>query len=135
VSERDSSGLPIGLVRILCGGSRGWDDPELIVDVLARLEAERGLNPLIVHGGARGADRMIGAAAEGLGYLVEVHIPDWASSRGRAGFIRNQLMVDLGAELCLAFWDGDSHGTRDLIARAKIAEIPTEIYYRGQLLL
>ena len=41
-----------------------------------------------------------------------------------AGFIRNQRMVDSGADVCLAFPRGASNGTYDCQKRAKAAGIP-----------
>lgn len=41
-----------------------------------------------------------------------------------AGFIRNQRMVDTGADVCLAFPRGESKGTYDCAKRAKAAGIP-----------
>lgn len=41
-----------------------------------------------------------------------------------AGFIRNQRMVDTGADVCLAFPRGESKGTYDCASRAKSALIP-----------
>lgn len=47
-----------------------------------------------------------------------------------AGWLRNQHMVDLGADVCLAFPLDISVGTRDCINRAKRASIPV-IEYAG----
>lgn len=68
-----------------------------------------GRHMVIVHGGARGADHL----ASMLGFYAdnahtEPHPADWdrqddGSYDRSAGFRRNQKMVDLGADLCLAF--------------------------------
>ncbi|APQ42224.1 DprA-like DNA processing chain A [Mycobacterium phage MrMagoo] len=41
-----------------------------------------------------------------------------------AGHLRNQAMVDFGADVCLAFPLKDSRGTYDCMKRAKKADIP-----------
>lgn len=41
----------------------------------------------------------------------------------RAGFERNQVMVNCGANYCLCFWDGVSRGTADTHKRATIAGV------------
>ncbi|AER26145.1 DprA-like DNA processing chain A [Mycobacterium phage Bongo] len=41
-----------------------------------------------------------------------------------AGHLRNQAMVDFGADVCLAFPLEDSRGTQDCMKRAKRARIP-----------
>jgi hypothetical protein len=36
-------------------------------------------------------------------------------------------MAELGADLCIAFWDGRSKGTSHMIETARSHEIPVEI--------
>lgn len=50
----------------------------------------------------------------------------WKELGKRAGFIRNQVMVDRGADVCLAFPFPDSVGTFDCIRRAEAAGIPVK---------
>ncbi len=55
------------------------------------------------------------------------HFPaDWKSYPLRAGFIRNTQMLEYAMRekpLVIAFWDGNSHGTRDMIDKAKCAGV------------
>lgn len=69
--------------------------------------------------------------AKSFGWHTECHWPDWDRyGRKRAGFIRNQHMVDLGADLCLAFTRDNSRGTAHCALAAEAAGIPTIwIYY------
>lgn len=53
----------------------------------------------------------------------EPHPADWSWGNG-AGMHRNQEMVDLGADVCLAFIRGKSSGTRDCADKAAKAGIP-----------
>jgi len=119
-------------MRVIVCGSRGWHDRKRIADRLYDLP----VTSTIVHGGARGADRIAHQEAEKLGLLIEAHPADWdgftredAEEWGKkgAGRKRNAKMVALGADLCLAFWDGRSTGTQDTMDRARAAGIPTEI--------
>lgn len=59
----------------------------------------------------------------------ESHPADWENDGRGAGFIRNQRMVDLGADVCLAFVEGASRGTRDCMKRAGQAGIPLVVHY------
>lgn len=107
---------------IVCG-SRGWTDREHIADRLFDLPVDS----TIVHGAARGADRIAEQEAQKLGLLVEAHPADWKQHGKRAGPIRNQEMAWLGADLCIAFWDGRSTGTADMMRRAAKSGIPVDV--------
>lgn len=92
--------------RVLVTGSRTWDDtPTLCLHLgLAVQEAAPGQPVVIVHGAARnGADRLASDWARNHGILEERHPADWESYGKRAGFIRNEDMVALGAAVALAF--------------------------------
>ena len=87
------------------------------------------------HGDAKGADRM--AAEWWTAHLAgPVHaVPaNWAELGGRAGSVRNGLLVSRMPELLLAFpYDGGSPGTRDAIRQAEDAGIPTKIFPVGAI--
>ena len=83
----------------------------------------------VVHGDCpTGIDKGADVVARRMGFTVEPHPADWAKLGKRAGPMRNQAMVDLGADLCLAFPMGESRGTRDCMRRAEAAGIPVEIH-------
>lgn len=58
-------------------------------------------------------------------FTSEVHHAKWSEFGRRAGPIRNQHMVDLGADLCLAFIKDGSRGASMTAAMAEKAMIPT----------
>lgn len=110
--------------RVLITGSRNWEDRVTIETALQQVQAEAGItrdNVVVVHGGARGADRMAGWIAEQLGMKVEVHPADWERHGKAAGFIRNQEMVDADIDLVLSFNRDDSAGTRQCTRLAENA--------------
>jgi len=89
---------------------------------------------LVIHGGARGADRLAGGFF-GKVAPVEVVEPDWSTGDG-AGIVRNGVMLeraqerarDLGVALhALALWDGASPGTANMIGRIKRAGVPLTV--------
>lgn len=90
--------------------------------VLSRI-AERHKDVVLVHGNARGADKMAAKIAEELGWTPEPHDADWKKYKNAAGPIRNQEMVDLGADLCLGFPTPASIGTYDCMEKARQAKI------------
>ncbi len=83
----------------------------------------------IIHGGARGVDKMAGNFAIGCNLVVEEYKADWATHGKAAGPIRNQQMLDQGKpNLVIAFPGG--RGTADMVARAKKAGVEVkEIKY------
>lgn len=117
-------------VRILVTGSRDWSSWDVMNKALAEAWAATGyeLDATLVHGDARGADRMAAEIWRSRGLPVEPHPADWSQGKV-AGHWRNQAMVDLGARLCLAFMLPESRGTRDCVARAEVAGIPTIVYH------
>lgn len=114
--------------RIIVCGSRRWIDREIIADRLQRLaDADRFSAPVIVHGSARGADSIADEEARKAGFGTEPHPARWDVHGKRAGLIRNEEMASLGADLCIAFWDGASVGTLHMVTMARRRGIPVEI--------
>jgi hypothetical protein len=111
---------------IVCG-SRRWRDRAAIASRLFDLPTDS----IVVHGGAQGADRIAKQEAQKLGLLVEEHPAEWGSLGKRAGLIRNAHMASLGADLCIAFWDGRSTGTAHMMEEARKRGIPVEVIQKG----
>ena len=73
----------------------------------------------VIHGGARGADSLAGSWARRNG-IQEVRCEaNWDYHERRAGYIRNQAMLDLLGyrDMVIAFPGGS--GTADMVRRAK----------------
>ncbi len=84
----------------------------------------------IVSGGAVGIDTAAKEAANRLGLPIEEFLPDYAQYGKRAPLVRNERIIER-ADLVLAFWDGQSHGTRHVIAEClnrgkRVIYIPLE---------
>lgn len=113
------------IYRVLVTGSRTWRNAQALGDALLEVwhdATQLGGGLVVVHGHARGADRLADTWARRNGVPVERHPADWAIGRA-AGPLRNQAMVDLGAHLVLAFPAGAATGTRDCMRRAAVAGI------------
>lgn len=116
-------------MRILVTGSRNWTDEALIRAALRQQAVgTEGQPKVVVHGAARGADRIAHQIALEFGWTADPHRADWGRFGKAAGPIRNQEMVDLGADICLAFVMEGSVGTVDCIRRAEEAGIPVVRY-------
>lgn len=116
--------------RILVTGSRDWTDEFQIQTALMHwwLEHDRPSDAVLVHGACRGADRIAADCWRKQGFPVEAHPADWKTHGLAAGFIRNQHMVDLGADVCLAFIRNDSRGATHCMTRAEVAGIPVKVW-------
>lgn len=135
-------------MRILITGSRDWDDEQRIWDALSEQyhchehpSEECDQSEMTVVSGAcpTGADAIAEYVAERHGWPVERHPANWSLGRG-AGPLRNKQMVDLGADVCLAFIgpctsprcniDGihPTHGASGCADLAEKAGIPTKRY-------
>lgn len=111
--------------RVIVAGSRDYTDSQILDTVVHEHRPD-----VIVHGGARGADALAGDFAQWHLVPTEVHpvtSADWRRHGKKAGPMRNQRMVDAGADVCLAFPHADSVGTWDCAARAMRAGIFTVI--------
>lgn len=107
-------------VKIIVTGGRDYQDLVTVRRVLSEYHQEP--RPILVHGGARGADRIAAYVARELGWHVVAYPADWRRHGRAAGPIRNQEMADAGADLCIAFPGG--RGTADMVRRARAAGIP-----------
>lgn len=119
--------------------SRNWDDYEAIVDALMHVTHATG-NPsghtishhkvTVVHGASQ-MDFAVAGIAFMMGMELEPHPADWTKHKRAAGPIRNQEMVDSGADVWLAFIKGGSPGATDCARRAEAAAIPVRRYERN----
>lgn len=103
-------------MRVIVCGSRTWTSYGAVSDHINSVLCD---NLVVVHGACRtGADEHARLVCVALGIEQEPHPADWERHGKTAGFIRNGEMADAGASLCIAFWDGRSRGTLDMITRA-----------------
>lgn len=135
--------------RLLVTGSRHHDWSA--TDTIALLMAAQDINrmrsrrntlmpwepPVLVHGGANGADTGAALAAQRLGWTKEVHHAEWNRLGRTAGPIRNREMIDLGADLCLAFPNHlrgkGSRGTWGCVDLAYKAGIPVLVVWDNRV--
>ncbi|MGH3937562.1 MAG: DUF2493 domain-containing protein [Pseudonocardiaceae bacterium] len=109
--------------RILVTGSRSWTDNETIRTALQPWRKVEGA--VLIHGDAVGADRIAAAIWRRWGLPTEVHHANWATRGRAAGMLRNNHMVSLGAQVCLAFIHNNSPGASQCAETAEQAGIRT----------
>ena len=110
-------------------GSRDFDDLAAVQSELPVRPALDGAPATIVHGAARGADTLAGKIARAYPelFVEEAHPAEWDKHGKRAGILRNLEIVKLGADLCIAFWDGGSPGTGHMIGACARNGIPVRV--------
>lgn len=130
----DGSRVIEGRKRLLITGSRDWPLEPIIASAILNEWLTWERPPLtLIHGGARGADRMAAAVISKQAqhsdlFKVEEHPANWDLHGRAAGHIRNAEMVSLGADLCLAFILNNSRGATDCVRLAEGADIPVVVY-------
>lgn len=113
-------------MRILITGSRTWTHHALIHRALAAVWHP---DAILVSGACpRGADALCEACWAHWGGRIERHPANWTRYGRRAGFLRNQAMVDSAPDHCLAFIRANSPGASHTARLAQHAGIPTTIY-------
>lgn len=123
-------------------GSRTWDDALTIRQALDAVAfgaiGGRYERLTVVHGAApRGADAIADMwvrswSVDELHVTAERHPALWNEHGKRAGVVRNQRMIRLGADLVLAFIRDDSPGATHCAELAGEAGLPLQIFRYGQ---
>ena len=108
-------------MRIIVTGGRHFTDREFLYRCL---DSYDGVSE-IIHGGASGADRLAGDWASDNNVPSIVFKAQWDIHGRAAGPIRNKLMAQYGADLCLAFEGG--RGTANMVKTAKDFLIPVQL--------
>ena len=106
--------------RVIIAGCREFNDYEFLRqkcdNILSKVRQTHSV--VIVSGTARGADQLGERYAAERGYQVRRFPADWDRHGKAAGPIRNAEMAD-NANMLIAFWDGVSRGTKNMIDTAK----------------
>lgn len=106
-------------------GSRGFQDLDMVREYVRGLP----LGVEVVSGGARGVDTVAEETALACGLHMKSFPAEWGKHGGAAGYIRNHDIVKR-ADRVVAFWDGESKGTKSTIEIAMKAQKPLDIFVR-----
>lgn len=119
-------------MRVLITGGRDFADRDLLVRTLDRLHETLKFT-LLIHGDAKGADRLAGE------WAVERHVQvlacpaNWKKYGRGAGPMRNRQMLEKKPDLLIAFPGGK--GTADMVQVAREAGlraiVATEVEQAG----
>lgn len=115
--------------KIIIAGSRVIPNRDVVWDDLVwRLGYQIPDELEIVCGMARGADTIGLDFGVYYGITVTPFPADWDKHGKSAGYIRNKEMSEYADEL-IAYWDGKSNGTKNMIDLMAAARKPTTIIF------
>lgn len=105
------------MFRVIIAGGRDFQNYSLLRETMDRLLVNVQDEVVIICGKARGADLLGERYAQDRGYAVHPFPADWKHHGRSAGYIRNEEMAR-NADALVAFWDGQSPGTKHMIETA-----------------
>ena len=120
-------------MRVIIAGGRDFDHihylDKVMVDLfyVSAFGSEYFEVEEVVSGTARGADTAGEDWAERHDVPVVKFPADWDTHGKGAGFIRNAAMANY-ADVLVAFWDGESRGTRHMIDTALKGGLDVHVY-------
>lgn len=126
-------------MRVLITGSREFTDRPMVAATLTHVWREHGKQQLVVvHGTARGADRLAAAVVDNQPdhrLVQEPHPANWRPNGvldRAAGHKRNAEMIATGVDVCLAFFKADAgnRGTAGCVALARKAGIEVREFWQ-----
>jgi hypothetical protein len=115
--------------NVIIAGSRNFNDYDLFKEKCIFYLKKRVKDGLCIFSGcANGADSLTLRFAKEYGIDVEEYPAEWNKYGKKAGMLRNSEMLK-NAHALIAFWDGKSKGTMNMVEIAKIKGIPVRIVY------
>lgn len=111
--------------KVIVAGGRNFVDQVRCDQILKYAFPNEDL--IIISGEAHGADKCGVSTAEYYGWDVERFPAKWDKYGKAAGHIRNQEMAERGTHL-IAFWDGESRGTANMISTAEKEGLTVQIF-------
>ena len=114
------------MFRVIIAGGRDFSDYDFLARTMDRLLYEVTDDITVVCGMARGADSLGEKYATEKNYAIDYHQAEWSQFGRGAGYRRNIKMAECSDAL-VAFWDGDSKGTKHMIETAQKHGLKTRV--------
>lgn len=118
--------------RVVIAGGRDYTNYDELKEVCDVYIKERYEDIEVVSGCARGADKLGQIWAKEYKIPIAKFPADWNNLGKAAGPIRNKAMAEYG-NILIAFWDGESTGTKDMIDNAHKNRFKEVLIYRTDL--
>ena len=121
----------------IIAGGRDFDDFFSADEFIKKIFKEKGIvkkrDVVIISGGARGADKIAEDFSKKYELKNIIMNANWDLNGKAAGHIRNKEMASKSLEFeertLIAFWDGKSKGTKNMIENANKMKIDVKILY------
>ena len=81
----------------------------------------------IVSGGAKGIDTCARDYAQSHGVKLTEFLPEY-DKYGRSAPLKRNVTIIQNSDLVLAFWDGQSHGTKFVIDKCRELGVPIKVF-------
>jgi len=115
------------MIKIIIAGGRNFDDFNRLCKICDEfLQDQNDIE--IVSGAYKGADLLGERYAAERNHTIKQFPADWRQFGKSAGLRRNAEMAAY-ADALIAFWDGESKGTRNMIDLATQAGLNVKIFY------
>lgn len=120
--------------KVVIAGSRGFSNYKLLKETCDKYlrEKKKTHNVVVISGHARGADSLGEKYASDEDLDLEIYPADWKKYGKSAGFMRNKQMADI-ADAVIAFWNGESHGTKHMIDIAEEKGLNVRVVNYGKV--
>lgn len=112
-------------MKTIIAGSRDFLNYEVLQQVVSGCDWNI---TYIISGAARGADALGEQYARSHNIPIMLYPANWDKYGVAAGHIRNKEMAE-NADALIAFWDGKSKGTKNMIDVFKRKRLPMLVYY------
>jgi len=112
-------------MKVIVAGSRDFNDYNLLKKKLDYYFQNKKPTE-IVSGTARGADKLGEKYASQNNINIKKFPANWDKHGNKAGYLRNKEMAEY-ADALVAFWDGNSKGTKHMIDLAEKNKLKVKI--------
>ena len=113
-------------MKVIIAGGRDFSDYNLLREKCDKILSQVKEDIIVVSGTALGADTLGEKYALERGYQIVYFAPNWRLYGRGAGHVRNREMVEYANSL-IAFWDGKSPGTKNMIETAEKSGLKTRV--------
>ena len=118
-------------VKVIIAGSRSFNDYKLLIEEVQSILVNPDTFWEIVSGTSKGADKLGERFAKDFNFKLSKFPAKWNIYGKAAGPVRNEKMAKY-ADILIAFWDGDSSGTKNMIELANKYNLEVHIIYYNE---